>query len=437
MKINEYSSERAAKLNLWQRNHDHCAGADAVKGAGTAYLAQPHYMTVDQFTAHLAGVEYFPAASRTLNSFTGLVYRKAPALVAPDAIKQLGSAITANGLSLEELSRESFKEYAATNDGALLVDFPPAETPLSVADAIAQDIRPFVSLYPAKAILETRHSVRGGRKVLSYIRLYDSDEQIRELEMIADRYTVTIHQLDGGEWSEASRTIPLKAGKPLTALPVVLLNDGGTRAAFADLCELNNVHYQHSSKLAIAMIWVTAPIVTVAGVKEDVELKHQPGALWRFTDEKVKTDFLEYKGDGVPLIERNLQQLEKHLAWLGSRMLVTEKAPAEDAGSAARRHSSENSILAMMANHVSSRIEATLKIFADWWGQGSDITFKLNTDFAPIPVEPALLSQVMTMANVGQMPREAFFEFLQTGELISEDWTFERYMDSIDTDPIE
>lgn len=435
-KINEHSPERAAKLSIWKRNRDHCAGADKVKGAKTLYLAKPYYMTDADYTAHLAGVEYFPAASRTLASFTGLIFRKAASFVAPGAISQLGATITATGQTLEEFARDAFAEYATTNDGAILVDFPPSETPLSVADAIAQDIRPFLSLYRAHTILEARYSVRGGRKVLSYVRLADSDDQVRELELIEGQYTVTLHQRSEGNWSIVSRIVPLKAGRALTAIPLTLLNDSTDRAAFDDLCELNNVHYQHSSKLSTAMLWISAPIVTLVGVADDVKLHHEPGALWRFEGSDAKAEFLEYTGEGVPALERHLERIEKHLAWLGSRMLVTEKAPAEDAGSAARRHSSENSILAMMARHVSSRIEASLKTFADWWGQGGEVTFKLNTDFAPMPVDPALLAQVVQLNMSGKLPDEAFFEFIQTGELISEAWTYERYRDSIDTDPI-
>lgn len=434
-----HSPERAARLKIWKRNRDHTSGADAIKSGRTAYLAKPSYMSPEDYAAHLQRVEYFPAAARTLQSFTGLVFRKPPVFDAPEALKAVSSVMTSNGASIEEFARHAFKEAAITNDGAILVDFPAAQPGLSVADALKLDIRPFLSFYPAESILETRHTVRGGRKVLAYVRLQDNQDQVRELELVAGNYIVTITRREPGtdKIVEQTRSTPLKNGEPLPSLPIVLLNDGATVGALDDLCELNGVHYNANSALTIALVWISAPIVTLMGVKKDVELVHEPGALWRFEEDTVKAEFLEYQGSGAPLLERRLAEIEKHLAWLGSRMLASEKAAAEAAETVARRHASENSILASMARHVSGKIQEALRILADWWLLDSKaVTFVLNTDFAALPVDPGLLAQVTQLYLNGKLPPQAFYEFLIKGEILGEDWTFEAYMDSLETAPI-
>ncbi|MDH7971048.1 DUF4055 domain-containing protein [Sphingomonas sp. AR_OL41] len=442
--ISTYSAHRSCHLARWRRNRDHTNGIDAVKDAGTLYLhrkvsstfmadTNPNNVWGD-YIALKNETEYFPAAARTLQSFIGLVFRKSPALRAPDTLAAMADVISCDGQSLEAVARWAFREYSITNCGGLLVDHVDTPDGMSKAMAAALDVRPYLAPYCAENILELTHGVIGGRKTLMRVRLREGSDTVRDLQLIDGAYTVLKWTLVDGTWHLESQTTPLQNGTPIPYIPFVSFADGEEGASMDDICATNNVHYLQSANLATALKWITAPVTVTTGVAEDVELSVEAGAHWRLESVDAKVFWHEYTGQGVPALERKLDKLESHMAMLGSRMLASEKAAAEAAETVARRQSSENSILASMARHISEKLTQGLKLAAQRLGiDPVEVSYILSTDFIPMPIDPQLLAQVMALHNSGKLPLEALFEILQNGELLNENWDFETYAASLDT----
>lgn len=440
-KPDEYTPDRAAKIPRWKRNRDHCAGVDAVKDAGTKYLPQHSTMTADDYAAHKLSTEYLPASARTLQSHSGLVFRKAPRLSAPTSFEALANAITADGKTLEQLARWSFREFCITNDGGLLIDHPAVpDGPMSMAQAFALDLRPFVSRYSAEAILEITYGVVAGRKKLVRVRLLDDTNTVKQLEIIDGRYTITIFKMvRPGEWIEESSITPARNGQALTEIPFVHFRDEDDDGAiFDDICSTNLTHYQHASKLNTALLWLSAPKPWVAGLEADVVLETGPGSIWRFENSETKCGFLEFNGSGIAAIERQLDRLKESMAQLGSRLLATEKAVAEAAETVARRQASENSILASVARHVASRVEGALRLVAQWMAiDPQAISFELSTDFIPVAIDPQLVAQLVALNQAGKLTDRELFDALQRGEIIAETVDFEAHQAELDATTID
>lgn len=436
----QFSPDRAAKLDRWQRNRDHTNGSDAVKSAGIRYLPRRREMSDADYTAHVAATNYLPAAARTLQSHLGLVFRKPSRLTAPSALVSMTTAVTEDGKSLEQLARWSFREYLATNDGGLLIDHPEAADGMTVAQRLALDLRPYIARYSAEAIRGLTYGVVGGRKRLINVRLSEAADRVRELTLDGGVYTViTWMRTDAGEWIVTDTSQPKANGQVLDFIPFVPLGDEDEEgAAFDDLVSANCEHYLQAGKHEQAMLWLSRPKPWVAGVANDVELDVSPGSIWRFETTDVQVGMLQLDASGLSHITDHLAELKEQMAQLGSRMLASEKAAAEAAETVARRQASENSVLASMARHTGDRITEAVKILGRWLGVDvSTVAFALNTDFIPAPIDPQTIAQLVSLNQAGKLTDRELFDALQKGEIIDESVDFEAHQAELDATQID
>lgn len=445
--IDEHTQERKALLKRWKRNRDHTSGADTVKEAGVRYLPKMANMDANAYRSHLLMTEYFPASARTLQSLIGLAFRKSATLIAPTRLKKFEWIMTAEGRSLEDVARWAVNEFAITNDGGILVDHPVTPDGMNLAEAERQGIRPYMAYYTAESILEHRFGVVGGRRVPVYVRLKETredEEIVRVLELVDGKYTVTVHKLIAGPgWVKEPSFEPSigigKEKKPLDYIPFTILtvrDDLG--ALFDDMCNLNETHYATSALLSSAIRWISAPVRVVTGCDEDAELSAHPGAIWRFESDRTRVEFNEYKGDGVPAVERQLDRYELHMSMLGSRMLTSEKAAAEAAETVARRQSAENSIWASVLKHISLRLEKPLEHMALWLGEKPDkLNYVISTDFIPSIPDSQIIGAMDKLNTGGKVSDRELFDYMQRIELISEAITYEAHRAEVEAQVVD
>ena len=429
----DYTTDRAARLKIWKRNRHQVGGPDAVKANDSTaklYAFQNPRMDDKVYTFVMNGTEYFPMAMRTLQSFTGLVFRKAPIFDGSDLFPQ---AVSVDGQTAEELARACFIEYMITNDGGLFIDTPDTPAGATVAELERLNFYSYQTLYPAEAIREIRHQAINGRKRLVYIRLIDDEYHGRELELVDGIYQATIWTRVKGQWFSETIT-PQVGGKPLTDIPFIPLNDGSNTAAMDGLCALNVVHFSNKFELQHIISWVSTPFMYITGVAEDVELDLTTTSSIRLENENAKIGWVTHNGQGLSEIKDEISTIEQHGSMLGSRMLIQEKSVSEAEGTVARRQAGENSILAGAARHVGGGcLTKAFKLQAMMQGKdASAVRYSLNTDFVPTITDPAILTAALALVQNGKMPDEAFFELLQKMEIAHESWDYETWMAMID-----
>lgn len=436
-----YSPDRASRLRVWKRNREITDGADTVKANARSYVLKHSKLGDQDYDAIMSGTEFFPMAARTLQSFIGLVFRKDPLF---DGSALFPTAISSDGHTADEFQRLLMREYMIVNDGGVLIDAPTTPEGAKVGEVEKMELYSYQAFYPAESIREIIFKSIDGKKKLVYVRLVEDDDNGRELFLIDGVYQCRIwkrhkeakqkFKKQTYRW-EMEDITPKVAESTLGEIPFVWLSDGDTGASMDDLCATNVIHFGKAFLLSQAAAWIASPVMVIAGVtKEDqVELDLSPGSFFAFEDPTTKWGFLEYKGDGVPLIERELDRLEQHGSMLGSRMLIQEKSVSEAEGTVARRQAGENSILASMAKHVSSRSTRAFQMQADMMRKDSSgVRYSLSTDFVPNIMEPQLVAQLLALNVAGKLPDEALFEALQKGEVIHESWDYETYQASLD-----
>lgn len=436
----EFSPERAKAAVRIMTNRDFCNGIDDVRRAGIIYLPKPiPEMSNLEYRNFLFQTEMFPSASKTLQSFIGLSFRKPPTMASPSDRYDLDTIVTSDGRTVEQLARTVMFEHAVCNDGGLLID-QSAEwvAGMSQADVEAMQLEPMISVYPAENVRDIVWTVKGTRKTMTLVRLMDDLKTARHLSLENGVYTVTIYEKRDPLWVKTQVYTPKLNGMTLDYIPFVPLNDGDHGAPMDDICATNHTHYLTSASLTTALNWIKHPVMVVTGVAEGTSLQCRSGALWTIEEPNAKWGWNEYKGDGVPALERHLERLEDHMAKLGSRMLGAEKNVAEAAETLARRQVTEGSILAAMCRHVSSIVEKALRMKADWSGvAGDQVHFACNTDFEPLRMDGRLLAQIDILHDKCKLTDRELFDLLQKSEFIPETADFDARQTELESKTVD
>jgi hypothetical protein len=393
------------------------------------------------------------------------LFRKPPTLEVPKQLEKLLEDVTMSGVSFANFAQDVTLEDVAISRVGVLVDHPSGKTnedgsPLSLAQAEALGLRPSMTMYRAEAILNWHYEFVNNHMVLTQVRLqematvrksefeFEEEARIRVLDLKDGFYRVRLFKAENEEqigWD----AYPLKRGAKLTEIPFYFIGpDGSTNElsepVLIDLIDLNLAHYRVSSDYEHGCHMTGLPTPVITGVNPKYDAAGNPiqenwyigsTAAW-VLPAGATAEFLEFTGQGLSALEKNLEKKEAQMAAIGARMLTPEKAGVEAEGTLALRHAGEHSILAAIAVAVSEGLTKALKTFADWAGYASDkIKFEINRDFMPLMLSPQMLTTLLATVQAGRMSHEAFFDLLKRGDLHEAETTFEDEQARIDEAP--
>jgi hypothetical protein len=458
----------------WRRVRDVVSGQDAIYNAGAIYL--PYLAEEDpaEYLKRLKRTPFYNATWRTMASFVGMMFRKPPIVEVPDKLKPLLDDVTMSGISFENFAQDVTLEDIEISRVGVLVDFPQGAatnedgTPISVAQAEANSLRPSMVMYKAEAIINWRFEFINNRQVLTQVRLWEQQEDVKN-EFETETYAVIrVLDLNNGKYrvrrfkEENEEQIgwdiyPTLNGKPLDKIPFYFIGpDGGesdlSEPVLIDLVDLNIKHFQVSADYEHGCHMTGLPTPVIIGLQPEGFTEAKEGApsvpiypkiyvgsttaliLPAASDAK----YMEFTGQGLTALKENLATKEAQMAALGARMLTPEKAGVEAADTVAMRHAGEYSILSAIAVAVSEGLTEALKMFALWAGQTvteDNIKFEINRDFIPFPITAQNLTALLGVVQAGKMSHEAFFDLLKRGDLYDSELDFETEQGRIDAAP--
>lgn len=451
---------------VWERCRDAVAGEDVVKGKGERYLPRPGGQKDAEYEAYKTRSHWFGATKRTKAGIGGLIRRRDPQIDVPEAMADMLVDITASGLSVEDVISRTIDEVIETGRFGILVDFPRIDA--SAATTIAQQeltgARPFVALYRTEEITNWRTGRVGGRTKLTMVVLRETVEaedpadefvrkpveQYRVLDLggPAGAYRQRIYRkkgptIQGGEtWILQEEIAILMRGKPMPDIPFVFFGpdpDDGTvqDPPIKDVADVNFSHYRTQADIEHAAHWTALPTPVFMGLSsEQVKEGVNVGSITAIglpVDGDAK--FLEFSGQGLEPLEKRLQAKAEEMAILGARILSPEKRQVEAAETASIHRAGENSVLASIANTIGRAMGRVVEIMRDWAGLTGDVSIKLNTDYLPAEMSPQMLQALTAALQAGTISGQDYFWYLQQGEVIRPDRTFEEAQADIESSP--
>lgn len=437
----------------WNRCNDAAGGQDSVHQAGTKYLPMLKDQTEADYQAYKQRATFYNATWRTIVGLGGMLLRKPPKVEVPASVEPLLETITNDFQPIDVIVNNVVEEALKTGRVGLLVDYPDVDTSkLTKADAALLNLRPTLALYKAATIINWKEDCVNNNRFLSMVVLVEDyekpvdeftslrEDRYRVLDLLGGKYRQRIFRIkdDGTQEQVGEDMFPTMNGNTMDAIPFYIIGPDDTRIEpdeppLIDLVDMNLAHYRVSADYEHGCHFTGLPTGWITGhtVNEGEKIYLGSQSMMILPSADAKVGFLEFTGQGLASLEKNLSSKENHMAILGARMLETQKQAAEAAKTAHIHRSGEGSVLASMARSISEGLQIALQKLSDWAGGNGVVIFELNRDFLPMDADPAELTALMGLWQGGATSKETLFDNLQKREVIADSVTFEEEEEKI------
>jgi hypothetical protein len=197
---------------------------------------------------------------------------------------------------------------------------------------------------------------------------------------------------------------------------------------------VNLSHYRTTADYEHGLHFTGLPTPVVTGYYSDdksASLRIGSGTAWLLPDVQSKAFYLEFTGQGLGELREALRSKEAMMATLGARILAPEKRAAESAQTANIHRSSENSVLASIAQSISIGLTHVMEYLRDWSNITGDVKVELNRDFIPNSMTAQDLDSLVKAWQSGSISHQTLFDNLVAGDIIMQDVSFDDEMERI------
>jgi hypothetical protein len=461
----------AEEFPKWLLVRDILNGKLALDKRGEERLPRPVGRLDEEYAAYQSRAVLYNATARTLDGYTGAIFRKKPTIEGvPDNMGYLLEDTDGEGNDIAQFAKTGVRDIIATGRHGLLVDYPRADNIRTLADEQKAGLKARIKAYSPESIVNWAVAKKGSKVVLSAVLLEETVEEVNTHWLDTEksvRYRLLELDEDGlysqstlieGEiinpetgkretvWQEIEiikPTLPNK--KRLDYIPFILPGsidstpDPDLPPLF-DLAILNLAHYRNSADWEEAVFMTGQPTPWISGLSDNFIQENQgklrigSRAAW-LLPEGSATGLLESNAN-KNVIKQAMEMKELEMIGLGARLVQdTRHTGSESEQSVLLRRSSEQSILSCIADNYSKALTQCLKWASAWMGEdGSGITFRLNKDFFGGRLSHADLRELVAAWQSNVIPLSVVHDNMREGEIIKENTTNEQLRDMLETE---
>lgn len=398
-------------------------------------------------------IAYFlPIVARTVETFGGLVFSKAPQRTLPESLTPYLDDVTQTGQEVDRFAEQSLDGVMQTGAIMVLVDYPTSERDMTRAEAERVGRRPVLRLYDANSILAARKTLIQGVLKLTHVRVLEtvevadgtdgfklkSQQRVRLLELIDGVYQQTVWTNGDAGWVADPPIIPRMGGKPLDEIPAFFSNtrDGEARPAkppMTDLADISIAHLNNSAQYEWALAWLGSPILFGSGITLPAGETIQMGASSAVLTPEVggKLEIVQADSSKFSGLKVAMDDKRRDAAAMGARMLIEAVRAAVTAETSRIEKAGETSVVVSMSNAVSQCLTNAIRLLARWAGvSGAEKgLYWLNDNLMPARLSAQEVSAYMDAWLRGGLTKAELFALFQSGELIDPAKTFEQHED--------
>lgn len=431
---------------IWQKCDDAADGQDAIHNAGEKYLPRLTDQTSAEYSAYKSRACFFNATGRTIQGLEGMLFRKPPVITAPDALVTLFNDVTLSGQTLTDFAKNTAHEILEVGRIGVLVDYPQTNTQgMTQAEVLSLNLRPYLKTYDAESIINWKTGLINNQYVLTMVVLVECGQVEKNEFQVEEKTIYRVLDLFNGAYRQRvfeineknedvliSEVFPLMNNALIKEIPFYFINATNTDAEveeppLLDLVNVNLAHYRVTADYEHGCHFTGLPTPVITGYQAgDDKLYIGSTAAWTFPDTDAKAFFLEFTGQGLATLEKNLDRKEQQMAVLGARMLQGDKRAVEAAETAAIHRAGENSALSALANTISSGLTKVLQFFARWAGfDDTDVSIQINRDFNAAPMTAQDLVALVGAWQQGAISQDTLIYNLNAGELYPDNQNFD------------
>lgn len=448
-------------LPIWQKCRDAAEGEDVIHERGVTYLPKLSQEKDSDYQSRKARAPFFNATWRTISGMKGLIFRKAPVAEIPSVVSVYAENIDLTGRTLDVFAQAVTEDMLTEGRCGLLVDYPPMPVddngePISVAQAEAMGLRPYVSKYEAQTIINWK-TARINNVLKTVLVVLEEDEEVagktefehgsrkryRVLDLFQGAYRQRVIVKTENSEETISETFPRMRGQLMAEIPFIFigvddLSPDIDSPPLLDLVNMNLHHYTVGADYEHGCHFSGLPTLFIFGVQPDTENPIYIGgaAANMIPAPEGHAEYAEVV-QGFDALRQNLDGKKAEMAILGARMLEAQKASVEAEGTQKQRVNGEMSVLAAMANIISTAITKSLRIMAEWAGASGEVEYQLNTDFVPEGMSAQELTALVSAWQAGAISSQVLFDNLKRGEIIGADEDFEDEQERINSQGLD
>lgn len=444
----------------WRMLDTVMAGEQAVKLAGEIYLPKLSGQDDTEYKKYKSRGTFYNATSRTSTGFHGAIMRKKPTVEGiPDNFDPYLKSFTKDGKSFNVFVSLLVKDVIDLGFCGAMADMLMGASP-----------KPYVSLYHPLDIINTAVDIVDGREKLVWITLaevayekkaddpyeFNIIDLVREYLLIDGQVVVRLWKKDQEDdsWyrvqmlNSAGELVdelyPVRVGgKGLDEIPFVFFGAVSNsrippKPPLLDVANLNIKHWQLNVDYYHGLHFCALPTPWLAGFPKDTVVYIGPEKALVTTDADAKCGYLEFTGQGLRAVKDALNDLEKNMAVVGSRVLEEQKRQTEAAETARLRSSGDTATLSTIVSSVEEGTKQLLKYFGYWLGTPvENPVVKLNTDFVSAKLGSDEVIALLHAIQAGVISQDSFLYQLKQGEILPPDRTIEEEKALIEKDTIQ
>lgn len=418
-------------------------GTPTIREKGKAYLPQQPAEDDNHYAQRLKNAVLRNYYRRTVETLTGKIFSKPVVFHSvPEPLRRyLADNIDLTGRNLHSFARSAFRDALIDGISYVLVDFPPSQDGLSLAQEREKGNRPYcVQLESSKVIGWFTETV-GEAEVLTEVRIREVyRRRSTENGLYGEDEITRVRILRPGMWEvwetngEAGWSMVGSGKFSLNFIPLIPIYTSRTRFMEAeppleDLAYMNLEHYQIRSDQRNALAVASWPLFAATGYDRDKDgerLVVGPNKALSSSDPNTKFYFVESAGNHLAAGDRELKNLEADMRLFGLQFEV-DKATAESATGRALDNAEGVAPLMAWALSLEDSLNTMLVYMGAWLGiDPQDVgTIEVNKDFGMSLKDQGEIEALLRSRQAGDISQETFLTELKRRGFFGDDFDVE------------
>lgn len=421
-----------------------CVDGDwKIKYKKDTYLPRPNATDIsqenqDRYNAYLTRAIFYNVTRSTFQGLLGQIYNRESQIDVSTELQPLVDDANGEALNLIQFSKVICGNVLKHSRVGILADYPKTEVPLTASELKEQSIRPVLKMYESKNIINWRIESKGSEQVLTLVVLkekyIDTDDgfefteadQYRVLRLEGGVYTQELFKGEKGLFTSDGPFIPKDiSGNSLNRIPFTFACASDNTAnpevpILYDISILNLGHYRNSADYEESCYIVGQPTPYFSGLTEEWVKSTLQGKIQLGSRAAVPlpaggdAGLLQAQPNSMP--KEAMDHKETQFLAIGAKLVTNQSA--KTATEARMNNSTETSILANVANNVSSALEKALRFCEKFVSRTEGkIIFKLNTDFEISKLSVEERNQLLQEWMKGGMSFTEYRENLRNGKV--------------------
>nr|WP_240156044.1 DUF4055 domain-containing protein [Pantoea formicae] len=420
-------------------------GTAAMRLAGKTFL--PRWPNEEDafYKNRLAVATLFPAFSRTVEVLSGKPFPRPVTWdekVVPARIREMFTDIDLQGTNLHSFLADICEEAMAYGLCGILVEHPPADKSLSLAEERQRGLRPYFVKVAANSLLDYDSERVNGQETFTLLRFVETVSERDPENEFSVKDIEQVRVLSPGRWrvyrekrNETTGAVEWQMHeegttslKKITFVPVYGDKRGfmNGRPPLAELAWLNVEHWQSRSDQQTILHVARVPVLFG---KKLGDAPISVGAASAIMSEEDDADlrYVEHTGKAIEAWRTDILDLEEKMRQIGAELLVIKPGHRTVVQTLADNEAGTSALQRMVCD-LTDATRLALQYLAEWTGEASGGHVTIFSDFGATTLAEASADFLVGMHKARALSDETLFNEIQRRGLINSElrWTDEQ-----------